>query len=245
MYDSALKMYKSCEPLEGEDPELGRAVGAYPRGWCEHESVYLHMEYKYLLELLRAGLCEEFWKAARRALVAFSDPAVYGRSPLQGASFIVSSAYEDPRLHGQAFQARLSGVTVEFLHMWILAVAGEEPFVAGGDGVELRLAPRLPGWLFTAEACRRSYHDPVEGWREAEVLAGGFAFKLCGRTLVVYANPDRKDTWGEAGVRPVRYRVEYRDGRVIELGGGTLSAPHAGDVRAGNVRRLDVSLGAG
>ena len=33
IYDDKLGMYKSSESMEGESPELGRAVGAYPRGW--------------------------------------------------------------------------------------------------------------------------------------------------------------------------------------------------------------------
>ena len=243
LYDSALRMFKSCESMEGETPELGRAVGAYPAGWCENESIYLHMEYKYLLELIRSGQCDAFWAAARDALVPFADPMVYGRSPLQGASFIVSSAYGDPRMHGQAFQPRLSGVTVELLHIWVLAVAGEAPFALGAGGsVELRLAPRLPGWLFTEEPTRRRYHDPADGWRELDLPPGSFAFKLCNRALVVYDNPDRRDTWGQGGVRVAGYRLEYRDGRTVEVAGPTATEEHARAVRAGEVRKIDAAL---
>jgi len=243
IYDRKLRMFKSCEPLAGETPELGRAVGAYPRGWCEHESIYLHMEYKYLLELIRAGLCDEFWEAARDALVAFQDPDRYGRSPLQGASFIVSSAYGDARVHGQAFQPRLSGVTVEFVHMWLLAVAGEAPFSLDADGaLELRLAPRLPGWLFTEAPASRRYHDPEDGWSELDVGAGAFAFKLCNRALVVYDNPERLNTWGDEGAHVAGYRLAYRDGRTLDVEGPAVRTAHATAVREGKVRRIDARL---
>lgn len=242
LYDEKLRMFKSCEDLSGEPYELGRAVGAYPRGWIENESIYLHMEFKYLLELLRAGLAEEFWAAARTALMPFLDPQVYGRSTLEGASFIVSSAYADPRLHGQAFQPRLSGITVEYLHQWILAMGGLEPFRVGEGGLELALRPAVPGWLFTEQATTRSYHDG-DGVVALDVPAGALAFKLLGHTLVVYHNPERRSTWGDDAVSPVAWSLTYRDGRVVDLAEDHVPAPHAEAVREGAVRRMDVTLG--
>jgi hypothetical protein len=244
IYDHKLGMYKSSESMEGESPELGRAVGAYPRGWIENESIYLHMEYKYLLEILRSGLCEEFWRDAQTALVPFMDPEIYGRSTLEGASFIVSSAYADARHHGRAFQPRLSGITTELLHMWIIAVEGTEPFrLSRAGALELALAPRLPGWLFTERASRRRYRDFVDGWQDIRVPKNAFAFKLLNRALVVYDNPLRRPTYGDAGVRPVEYVIEYRDGRRESFEGATVSSPHSEAVREGQIRRLDVRLG--
>ncbi|MEZ4223229.1 MAG: hypothetical protein R3B13_19955 [Polyangiaceae bacterium] len=244
LYDRKLKMYKSCENMRGESPELGRAVGAYPRGWIENESIYLHMEYKYLLEVLRAGLCEEFWKDAQRALIPFMDPAVYGRSTLEGASFIVSSAYADAALHGRAFQPRLSGITCEYLHMWILAVAGEAPFALDRQGkLELRLEPRLPGWLFTTEETRREYFDSRDGWTELTIPANAFAFKFLGRTLVIYENTKRKDTYGRSGAKAKAFTLSYRNGKSFKVTGRTLPARHARAVRSGEVSRIDVVLG--
>ncbi len=242
LFDRELGMYKSCEDMTGEDPELGRAVGAYPRGWIENESIYLHMEYKYLLEILRSGLCREFWSDARSALVPFMDPEVYGRSTLEGASFIVSSAYADPRLHGRAFQPRLSGITCEFLHMWIVAVAGERPFRLEGTELRFALEPRLPGWLFTEEPSRRRYHDPTSGWSEVELGQGSFAFKLLGHTLVVYDNRERLDTFGADGCTVTAYRLSYRDGTSVEENASGLGSEHAAAVRDGSVRRIDVTL---
>ena len=55
IYDKALKMYKTSESLEALSMEYGR-IRAFTPGWLERESVFLHMEYKYLLGLLKAGL---------------------------------------------------------------------------------------------------------------------------------------------------------------------------------------------
>jgi len=243
IYDQKLKLYKLCEDMTGESHELGRAVGAYPRGWIENESIYLHMHYKYLLEILRSGLYEEFWMEARTGLIPFMDPAVYGRSTLEGASFVVSSAYPDPRLHGRAFQPRLSGLTSEFLNIWMLAVAGEQPLRIGAHGqLELALKPRLPGWLFTNHACVRSYYDLKEGWCDMNVQRNSFAFKLLGRVLVVYHNEKRKPTFGPRGVKPVLYRLEYRDRMLVEHRGHSLTGPHPEAIRKGAVRRIDVTL---
>ncbi len=243
LFDRKLKMYKSCENMRGETPELGRAVGAYPRGWIENESIYLHMEYKYLLEILRSGLSEQFWKDAEKALVPFMDPSVYGRSILEGASFIVSSAFAQSSLHGRAFQPRLSGITCEFLHMWIIAVAGEHPFRLDRQGkLEMALEPRLPGWLFTEHETRREYHDFRDGWTEIAIPANSFAFKLLGRTLVVYANKNRKNTFGSGAGRPRSYELSYRNGRRSTVNGKILPARHARAVRNGDVSRIDVVL---
>ena len=107
------------------------------------------MEFKYLLELLRAGLHDEFFAGLKTALPAFMDPEIYGRSVLENSSFIVSSAHPDPALHGNGFVARLSGATAEFLSLWVRMTAGPQPFRLMGDSLVLDLRPALPGWLFT------------------------------------------------------------------------------------------------
>ncbi len=245
LFDRKLGMYKSCEDMTGESAELGRAVGAYPRGWIENESVYLHMEYKYLLEILRSGLCDEFFSDMRAALVPFQPPERYGRSILEGASFIVSSAFDDAKHHGQAFQPRLSGITCEFINMWTHMVAGPAPFGVDERGeLELRLAPRLPEWLFTREATERHTLAPDGSWQSVGVPANAFAYKLLGMSLVVYENPLRRPTWGAGGVSPVRYDVFYVDGSKHSVAAAALPALHAEAVRAGRVARMDVLLSA-
>ena len=100
LFDTALQMYKLNECLDGCPPEIGRAR-TFTRGWFENESIWLHMSYKYLLELVRAGLYEEFFRDARTMLVPFMNPEVYGRSILENSSFLGSSANPDPHTGGE------------------------------------------------------------------------------------------------------------------------------------------------
>ena len=87
LYDKKLKMYKVCVSLKDMPEEIGRCRVFTP-GWLENESVWLHMEYKYLLELLKCKLYKEFYGEFKNLLVPFQDPARYGRSILENSSFI-------------------------------------------------------------------------------------------------------------------------------------------------------------
>lgn len=242
LYDAELQMYKSNGPMGDADPELGRAVGAYPPGWLENESVYTHMEYKYLLEVLRSGLAAEFWEDASRCLPPFLDPAIYGRSPLEGSSFIVSSAYPDEGEHGRGYQPRLSGMTAEFISIWLLATVGPRPFRLADGVLEFAPEPLLPGWLFTDEPATARYIDPTDGSSELALPAGSFAFRFMGRGLCVYVNPDRGDTYGPNGVRPATFEFELRDGHAFTVESPAVVGDAAAALRAGEVRHLRVLL---
>lgn len=243
IYDQKLKMYKSCEPLKDETFEIGR-VKAYPSGWIENESVYLHMEYKYLLELLRSGLYRRFYRDIENAMVCFCDPAVYGRSILEGASFITSSAFPDASHHGRAFQPRLSGITCEMLHIWTLMTAGPHPFILNRNGKAcLALKPALVGPLFTVEELSFDYYDDIDGWESISIPPDSFAFRFIGRTLVVYRNTERKDTFGEGGVSPTAYLLDYRNGKKVYVKDAQLPPAESKAVREGKIKRLDVTLG--
>ncbi len=147
LYDTKLHMYKVNAPLKGVTYEVGRTV-AFTPGWLENESVWLHMEYKYLLELLRGGLYDTFAKALRHCAIPFQDPAVYGRSVLENVSFIASSANPDPSCHGRGFVARLSGSTAEFVQMWQWMMIGLTPFFTDASGeLCFRPAPFIPCYL--------------------------------------------------------------------------------------------------
>ena len=89
LFDESLTMYKLNENLEGWSEQIGR-VRTFTRGWFENESIWLHMSYKYLLALLRAGLYDEFFEDASTMLVPFMDPQRYGRSILENCSFLGS-----------------------------------------------------------------------------------------------------------------------------------------------------------
>jgi len=217
LYDRKLGMYKVNAPLAGESHELGRCR-AFTPGWLENESVWLHMEYKYLLELLRAGLYDAFFADARSALVPFFDPAVYGRSPLENSSFIVSSAHPDESLHGGGFVARLSGATAEFLSIWTLMMAGRQPFFMQDGQLHLALKPALPGWLFRED--------------------GTLTFKFLGHCAVTYHNPERRDTFAEG--MDIRQSVLHLDDGDVIIEGPIIPAPYAEQVRAGKVAMINV-----
>ena len=229
LYDRNLGMYKVNADLSKESDEIGR-TRIFPAGWLENESVWLHMEYKYFLELLRCGLAQEFFTEIHGALVPFLDPMMYGRSILQNSSFIVSCAHEDKNLHGQGFVARLSGSTAEFLHMWLVMNLGAKPFALDNQGrLTLRFNPLLPSWLFT---------DKAQGEFEART----YSFKLFAKIMVTYHNPQLKDTFGPKGVMAQKIVLTYPDRKSIEISGGVLSESHALDVREGVVHRIDVFL---
>ena len=145
LFDRELQMYKVNADLASAPAAIGRCHTFTP-GWLENESIWLHMEYKYLLEALRAGLYEEFFSDMRTCLIPFMDPEVYGRSIFENSSFIASSANPDASIHGKGFVARLSGSTAEFLSMWHLMFFGEKPFTIDphSNALCLTLAPALP-----------------------------------------------------------------------------------------------------
>lgn len=147
LYDTTLKMYKTSISLEHERIDIGRAR-SFTEGWLERESVFTHMELKYLLQLLRMQLYEEFYSSIHDILPCFLDPEVYGRSPLENSSFIASSVHPNPSVHGQGFSARLSGATAEILSIWKLMFFGPTLFSYHNNTLECTLAPTLDSSFF-------------------------------------------------------------------------------------------------
>ena len=218
LFDRKLKMYKVNASLEYQPHHIGRAR-AFTPGWLENESIWLHMEYKYLLEVLKAGLYNEFFEDFKQALIPFLDPMVYRRSPLENSSFLVSSVHPDESLHGAGFVARLSGSTAEFLSIWNIMMAGEQPFILENGELCLKLAPILPGWLFTE--------------------AGQITFRFLGCCAVTYHNPGRLNTFTEQ-IHPNKFILRNEDGRTTEIQAAFLRAPYAEDVRSGRITCIDV-----
>jgi hypothetical protein len=211
LYDKKLKMYKVNAPLAGTPIEIGRAKVFSP-GWLENESVWLHMEYKYMLELLKAGMHKEFFNDLKSVLVPFMDPKVYKRSILENSSFISSSAYTDKDCHGRGFIARLSGATAEFLDMWLRMTTGKNIFSMDKNGRLLfKLSPVLPKWLFKN---------------------GRFSFTLLGSIKVEYLG---------SGSRPVSYKIFLED-KEIELKGPSVPEPYSTMIRDRVVKKIIVSL---
>ena len=242
LYDGKLKMYKICADLSCAAEELGR-IRIFPRGWLENESVFLHMEYKYLLEILASGLYEEFFSELPRLLVCYMDPKVYGRNPLENSSFITSSVYPQEDLHGNGFIARLSGSTAEMLHIRLLMSFGPHPFRLDARGeLVLAFAPILKSSFFRStenqaelvwdNGLRRSYPIPADA----------YAARFLGNTLVVYKNPKHRDTFGANAVQVSGHVLSLWNGDTHTVDGPVIKGESAHWVRDGLVERIDVSL---
>ena len=217
LFDQKLKMYKVNAPLADEPHEIGRAR-AFTPGWLENESIWLHMEYKYLLEVLKAGLYEGFFDDFKNALIPFQPPERYGRSPLENSSFIVSSAHPDESLHGNGFVARLSGATAEFIEMWTIMMAGQQPFVMQNGELVVQLRPIIPSWLFDENNQVR--------------------FNFIGTIPVTYHNPHRVDTWTTA---PQKIILQLEE-ESLEFNSPYIPAPYAEMVRERNVQSINITL---
>jgi hypothetical protein len=218
LYDRKLGMYKTNAPLAACSHEIGR-LAAFTPGWLENESVFLHMAYKYLLEVLRAGLAEEFFAEMRCGLVPFLDPAVYGRSTLENSSFIASSAHPDESLHGRGFVARLTGACAEFLSIWTTMMAGLQPFFMRDGELCLRFKPTLPRWLFRDD--------------------GTLSFTFLGQCSVTYRMSD--DASDEAQVAGVTLHLP--DQQPLYLSDDVIPAPYAAMVRGGEIAKIDINVG--
>ncbi|SHN53248.1 cellobiose phosphorylase [Fervidobacterium gondwanense] len=220
LYDRKLKMYKVNASLENQSIEIGRAK-AFTPGWLENESIWVHMEYKYMLELLRSGLYDEFFEDFKNVIIAFLDPAIYGRSPLENSSFIASSANPDEKVHGTGFVARLSGATAEFLSIWRIMMAGKNPFKVDNGKLVLVFEPVLPGWLFDEN--------------------NKISFKFLGNCTVTYVNPDKLDTY-KVDYSKQRATLFLNDGERISLSSGLIEEKYAEMVRNGKVDRIEILI---
>ncbi len=238
LYDKKLSMYKVNACLDNEPHEIGRARTFSP-GWFENESIWLHMEYKYMYEMLRNGLHEFFFDAFKQVFIPFQKPEVYGRSILENSSFIVSSANPDKHLHGTGFVARLSGATAEFIQILMHMAMGPRPFkLDDNSDLSFALQPVLPAWLFTTEA------QSIEaGARSLTIPAKTFSFMLLGEILVSYHNAQAKATYGTDAVGPTQYAILDSEGNTHTYDGESISGEMAGLIRERRIKKIDVTLG--
>ena len=220
--DDELKMYFLSADLTGQSYDMGRMM-AFAAGWLENQSIWMHMSYKYYLQLLRGKLYDQFYTEMKGGgMLPFMDPEVYGRSLLECSSFIASSAFTDPSVVGRGFLARLSGSTAEFLSMWKLMFMGPNPFVVNEEGdVEMQLIPALPIWLF------EDAESGAEGTRDDE---GNLvvSFKLFASIVVTYHNTLGTDLFE---VLPTSYTVTMEDGSTVEVEGSSIPTETAVQIR--------------
>jgi hypothetical protein len=219
LFDTKLNMYKLNESLEEESIEIGR-VRAFTRGWLENETIWLHMEYKYILEILNNGLYNEFFSDFKNVMVPFFDAETYGRSPLENCSFIASSANPDETTHGGGFVARLSGAAAEFLSIWNVMMTGCKPFSMREGKLCLELKPLLPEWLFDKD--------------------NKVSFNFLGNTKVTYINSNRRNTYEEFNVESIK--LYYKDGSSVELQQNIIAEPYSKDVREGKVQAIAINM---
>ncbi|SHO51817.1 hypothetical protein [Anaerocolumna xylanovorans] len=213
IYDKKLNMYKTSESLENISMENGR-IRAFTPGWLERESIFLHMEYKYLYGMQKAGLWERFYEDIKNTLIPFLPPEMYGRSILENSSFLASSENPNKEIHGRGYVARLSGSTTEILSMWSQMFIGSRVFTQEKEGLALHLEPKLPAWFFN---------------EKKEV-----SFTFLSGCTITYKNPAGKPTYGKD--RAVISHIITEDGERIE--GSSILGETAGRIREGSMRKL-------
>ncbi|MFC1501130.1 hypothetical protein ACFL58_01610 [Elusimicrobiota bacterium] len=219
LYDRNLNMYKVNASLKNESTDIGRCTVFTP-GWLENESIWLHMEYKYILELLKAGLYKEFFEEFKKTCVCFQDPKVYGRSLLENSSFIASSAFPDKSMWGRGFVARLSGSTAEFMQMWLSMTCGEKPFaIDENKELVLEFKPILPKEYFNED-------------RE-------FSFRFLGNTQVIYKNSQKIDTFSNK-MAINKVVIRWHDGTMDYIDGAKIIGPKAKRIRAQEAKEIEV-----
>lgn len=239
LFDKKLRMYRVNTDLSNESSEIGRAR-IFPAGWLENQSIWIHMEYKFLLELLRCGLYDEFYENLPHTLVPFLDPETYGRSILENSSFVVSSAHENPEIHGRGYVARLSGSTAEFVHIWLIMNMGLSPFSLDGDGkLQLVFKPILSRDLFSRKETNVRILGRNGRWEDVRLPAQTYAFNFMNSTLVVYHNPKKVNTFDpKAAIKTIVCTSVA--GKKIEIKGSVLSGDLAQKARDGMMKRMDI-----
>lgn len=220
--DDELGMYFLSASLTGQTYDMGRQI-AFAPGWLENQSIWMHMSYKYYLQLLRGKLYDQFFSEYRGGgILPFMDPDTYGRPLTECSSFMASSAFPDPSMHGKGFLARLSGSTAEFMDMYQLMFYGPKMFYLNEDDVlEFQLKPALPSWLFDDED---SAGDPIMDDEGQYTVS----FKLFGEILVTYHNPDGSNLYG---VPPEKYVITMKDGSVVDIEGESVPTLLAKKIR--------------
>ncbi|MCR5153615.1 MAG: cellobiose phosphorylase [Lachnospiraceae bacterium] len=221
IYDKKLGMFKTSESLENMSYEYGR-IRAFTPGWLERESIFLHMEYKYLAALLVNGLYEEFYKAVKTSFIPFMKAEVYGRSILENSSFIASSANPDKDVVGRGYVARLSGSTTEVLTMWIHMFAGKRPFFTENDELCFCPEPALSGDFFGEDKTA--------------------SFTFMGQCRLVYHNEEGRNTYGNGGAKVYAMRLLDVNGKETFVESNVLRGEDAEKVRDGGFVRIDAYL---
>ena len=160
IYDKKLGIYKTCSDIDGAPFEIGR-IHAFSKGWLERECDFLHMTYKYLLGLLKAGLFKEFYFEIKKNFVYNLKPQIYGRNLIENSSFIVPTCNPDSKIHGKGYFARLTGANAELLDIVTYMFIGDSLFNTDNNGnLIFALHPVLSKEFFTKDGiCEFTFFD--------------------------------------------------------------------------------------
>lgn len=218
MYDHRLGLYQTSCSLDHETLEIGRAR-AFTKGWLEREACFMHMSYKYLIGILKSGLYEAYFEDMKTSMPPFMNPEVYGRSPLENASFIATSSNPNKQNHGRGFVARLTGTTSEAMTLLMLMMTGKKLFTYQGQVLRFQINPILTNDFFDE-------HNEV-------------SFTLFESVKVTIQNPERKDTF--KGLVPEKYVLENEVDRVV-IEGAYLEGHLAEQVRQKHFHNITVVL---
>ena len=216
MYDKELKIYKTSNSLEEESIEIGR-IRAFTQGWLERESDFLHMTYKYLLGLIKAGLYEEFYEELNTNMVCFMDPEIYKRSTLENSSFVVPTNNPNKSSHGKGFFARLSGSTVETLDVWKQMMTGGNPFKIKDNELVLEFEPKLHKNFLKED--------------------GTVSFTFMKTIKVTYSYPSKEHPYN--GTKAKYYEL-IQNGNKIKVNGEYLPTEYATKVREGEYSEINI-----
>jgi hypothetical protein len=197
------------------------------RGWLENESIFLHMHYKYLLEVLKSGLTDLFLEDIKTGLIPFQDPETYGRPVFENSSFIASSAFPDASYHGKGFVARLSGATSEYISMVYYMAFGKNIFRYVEGSLIFHPDPCLPKeWFSTSDS--------------DSFPKNSLSLKIFG-VPVTYINSSRRNTFGPRAAKPTEYEW-ILDGRFYQHEGRHLPVDASLALREGRLESLTVQL---
>lgn len=216
LFDRRLNMYKTSGSIEKLSMEIGR-IRAFTPGWFERESIFLHMQYKYLLSLLEAKLYDIFFSELHHLLIPFMNSKIYGRSIMENSSFLASSANPDPHTHGKGYVSRLSGSTAEVISMWIKMFLGDKLFRMTDGQLNFSFEPILSGEMFG--------HD------------GKIEFVFLD-AQITYSNRKRKSTFGQ-GKGSIAYMVVDHHHRIE---GNQMSGEYVSLLRSKKLKEIEIVI---
>ncbi|MFN2364182.1 MAG: hypothetical protein ABR596_07790, partial [Halarsenatibacteraceae bacterium] len=96
--------------------------------------------------------------------------------------------------------------------------------------------------LFTSESKKVKLQISETETEEFEIPANAFAHRFLGHTLVVYHNPEQKDTFGPNKVEASRYVVTTERGTEIKVEATDIKGALAHRIRDREIKKIDIFL---